>query len=56
MRKLSLAGCLLVAIPIGFIVGWGMFLDLSFILMLPPILLGLILVDLNLWNERRGKE
>jgi len=43
MIKLALAGCILVAISIGFLVGWGMFLDLSYILILPVTLLGLIL-------------
>ena len=52
MIKLGLAGCILVAISIGFLVGWGMFLDFSYILILPFTLLGLILVRVS---ERRQR-
>jgi len=50
MIKLGLAGCILVAISLCFLVGWGMFLDFSYILILPVTLLGLILVRVS---ERR---
>jgi len=44
MIKRALAGCILVALSIGLLVSWGMFIDFSYILILPVTLLGLLLI------------